>query len=142
MSATSSQICDKLIDLLQQELRHYEEIHALGAEEQSVLRLQDPAKQLLPLLERKKTLLDGIARLEAEIAPLKGAWKVSVEREPEKTERIKTLLGGIAQMLRELIDREMQSERALGNRYPGRKDGPGAAGVAGIAVAAYQGGKR
>ncbi len=137
----------KTADFLQQldaQETLYGQMLELGRNEQEILRDADPARNLLPVLERKRALLEHIAGIERDIAPLKASWKTAPGLDESSRTQINDRMRRIGHLLEELIDLETRSEKELTTRYPRRATPPPPrfCGASGLAMAAYQGGRR
>ena len=128
-------------DGLERELELYREIERITLEERAVLQESDPAARLLPLLERKNSILGEIAEIENRITAFKSGWKDHSGISADEKTHIAGLVREIGDVLRALISGEISAEEKLNERYPDHKPETRSAtshrGLGGLAMAAY-----
>lgn len=104
-----------LFHLLKKEHGYYKAIYDLTKEEQERLSLNPSISDIKPLLKKKKVLLSCIGEIEFALTPLKKYWQEKKERNDFISEQILEQLGALNQLLREIMQMDLLSQKTLEN---------------------------
>jgi len=106
----------RILERLRLQEAKYREMVVLVAGQRPLFASMD-VDGILGLIEQKRRLLSEIDAVDAELAPLKGNWaRVRSEFTPEEAAAIEATLGGIQQVLGELMRHEDEGRALLDQR--------------------------
>jgi hypothetical protein len=105
-----------ILERLRSQEGKYREMAALVAGQRELFASMD-VDGILGLIEQKRRLLSEIDAIDAELAPLKGNWAgVRSEFTPDEARALEATLGGIQQVLAELMTLEDEGRALLDQR--------------------------
>lgn len=104
-----------LYQLLKKEHGYYKAILEIAQEENETLKTHQSITELKPLLKKKKILLACINEIEAAMAPLKKYWQSKTNRSDEPSEKIKLELNSLNQLLKEILQLDLLSQKTMEN---------------------------
>jgi hypothetical protein len=106
----------RILERLRLQEAKYREMVVLVAGQRPLFASMD-VDGILGLIEQKRRLLSEIDAVDAELAPLKGNWaRVRSEFTPGEAAAIEATLGGIQQVLGELMRHEDEGRALLDQR--------------------------
>lgn len=104
-----------LYQLLKKERGYYKAILEIAQEENETLKSHQSITELKPLLKKKKILLTCINEIEVAMAPLKKYWQTKANRSDEPSEKIKVELHALNQLLKEILQLDLLSQKTMEN---------------------------
>jgi hypothetical protein len=105
-----------VLERLRRQQEKYREMVAVVASQRSVFASLD-VDAILALIERKRSILADVDRLEAELAPVKANWAAArAAFSAEEGRAVQELLDGTQQVLQELVRYEDEGRALLEQR--------------------------
>ena len=111
-----------VLERLRRQQEKYREMVAVVASQRSVFASLD-VDAILALIERKRSILADVDRLEAELAPVKATWAAArAAFSAEEARAVQELLDGTQQVLQDLVRYEDEGRAMLQQRSPAKSE--------------------
>jgi hypothetical protein len=106
-----------LLELLRKEQGYYLSILEIAKEESKKVSMNEPFKEIKPLLNKKKILLTCIGEIEKKLTPLKKYWQGKTDRSDVLSKQIKDQLDALNEILKEILRLDSISQKTLEAYY-------------------------
>lgn len=128
---------DRVLRLLRKQRELYERLADLSQRQRSLITGDHP-EQLLTILRDRQSLVNGLAQIHEQLAPLRSDWEQMFERlAPAAKQEVSDLLKQINGMLRGIIESDQQDGALLAARRNAVGQAVGRIGEARAANTAY-----
>ena len=103
----------KLLDRLTQQRDLYKQLQSLSTQQAQFIQ-DGSAEQLLGVLSQRQSLIDSLARLNAELAPYRERWTQLADAvDPQLREQVRSVIAEIEAYLGEIVQQDEKDKAQL-----------------------------